>query len=156
VRAPPPPLALPPLCSRADPAYTTFCSTPNNLGTVKKLHACLFPVTYSPSFFDSLLNPLAHPEDYNKLVFYQDLPVGVVVCRLELSDAASPKTLAEAAAASKGNEVDGADKDKAKASAPVVEGKSYKLYIMTLGVLACVPCPPLSSERARAAEGSPS
>ncbi|KPV75019.1 uncharacterized protein RHOBADRAFT_15208, partial [Rhodotorula graminis WP1] len=85
-------------------------STPNNLGTVKKLHACLFPVVYSPSFFDSLLNPAAHPEDYNKLVFYQDLPVGVVVCRLELSDAATPKTLAEAAAAT-------------------------KLYIMTLGVL---------------------
>ncbi|GAA5921655.1 hypothetical protein JCM3775_001748 [Rhodotorula graminis] len=122
---------------RVPPRVNLGDLTPNNLGTVKKLHACLFPVVYSPSFFDSLLNPAAHPEDYNKLVFYQDLPVGVVVCRLELSDAATPKTLAEAAAATKVKEVDGADKDKAKAGSPAADnGKSYKLYIMTLGVLA--------------------
>ncbi|GAA5887969.1 hypothetical protein JCM6882_000820 [Rhodosporidiobolus microsporus] len=86
--------------------------TPNNLGTVRKLHACLFPVSYSPKFFADLLDKHVTPEEYNKLVFYQDLPVGVLVCRLERE----------------GQEGEGEGKEGG-------EGP-WKLYVMTLGVLA--------------------
>lgn len=103
-------------------------STPNNLGTVKKLHNVLFPISFSSQFYDDLLDQSQHPEDYNKLVFYQDLPVGVIVCRLEEEGGEVPKTLSEAAG--KGKAVEGQKEAKAD------EEKTYRLYVMTLGVLA--------------------
>ncbi|BGP40524.1 N-acetyltransferase 5 [Rhodotorula kratochvilovae] len=117
---------------RVPPRVNLGDLTPNNLGTVKKLHNVLFPVSYSPQFYDALLDPSQHPEEYNKLVFYQDLPVGVLVCRLEESKEAAPRTLSEAAAAREATGKEG-DKDaKGKEGEP----KAYKLYVMTLGVLA--------------------
>ncbi|GAA5999878.1 hypothetical protein JCM10207_005953 [Rhodosporidiobolus poonsookiae] len=101
--------------------------TSNNLGTVRKLHACLFPVAYSPSFFTALLDPSLTPEQYTQLVYYQDLPVGIVVCRLEPSDKPCPESLAQAAGGAKVDGEKGADEQA---------GKPSKLYVMTLGVLA--------------------
>ncbi|GAA6003691.1 GNAT family N-acetyltransferase [Rhodotorula paludigena] len=112
---------------RVPPRVNLGDLTVNNLGTVKKLHNVLFPISYSQHFYDSLLTPAEHPEDYNKLVFYQDLPVGVLVCRLEPVEEEAPKTLSEAASKGKGKDAkEGGD----------FEGKAYKLYVMTLGVLA--------------------
>ncbi|GAA6050314.1 hypothetical protein JCM3770_002958 [Rhodotorula araucariae] len=123
---------------RVPPRVNLGDLTPNNLGTVKKLHNVLFPVSYSAQFYDALLDPREHPEDYNKLVFYQDLPVGVLVCRLEPCDKASPKTLSEAAArADNGGGADGAAAaSKGKSDDEGAPAKAYKLYVMTLGVLA--------------------
>ncbi|GAA6041146.1 hypothetical protein JCM8097_004138 [Rhodosporidiobolus ruineniae] len=101
--------------------------TPNNLGTVRKLHNCLFPVSYSARFYSDLLDPSTCPEDYTKLVFYQDLPVGVLVCRLEEEERAPPRTIGEAAP--------GGAKDEEDEKKELDTGKSYKLYVMTLGVL---------------------
>lgn len=120
-------------------------STPNNLGTVKKLHGVLFPISYSPQFYSALLSPAEHPEDYNKLVFYQDLPVGVVVCRLEEEGGEVPRTLGEAAAGGKGKDV---ERERGEAQKED-EGKTYRLYVMTLGVLACVFFPLVLSSFAR-------
>lgn len=129
--------------------------TVNNLGTVRKLHNVLFPVNYDSQFYSSLTDDrLHHPEDYCKLIYYQDLPVGVLVCRLEENDHAAPKTLSEAvasaSASSSSEEANGEDQsssedttkegDGKKASTstkPQIDGqKTYKLYVMTLGVLA--------------------
>ncbi|GAA5967762.1 hypothetical protein JCM11641_005759 [Rhodosporidiobolus odoratus] len=114
--------------------------TPNNLGTVRKLHNCLFPVSYSPHFFASVLDRSLSPEEYNQLAYYQDLPVGVLITRLEPVDKPSHATLADAAGAgesrtpvaggSNSTGVQEEQKDEGK------EGEGYKLYVMTLGVLA--------------------
>ncbi|GAA5820644.1 hypothetical protein JCM11251_003091 [Rhodosporidiobolus azoricus] len=99
---------------RSKPRVVLGDLTTNNLGTVKKLHACLFPVSYSTRFYADLLDKKVTPEEYNKLVFYQDLPVGVLVCRLEKVE--------------DGKEGEGMGE---------VEGEErYRLYVMTLGVLA--------------------
>ncbi|GAA5925663.1 peptide alpha-N-acetyltransferase subunit NAT5 [Sporobolomyces koalae] len=97
--------------------------TANNLGTVKKLHNCLFPVSYSDQFYQDSLNLDLSPEDCNKLIFYQDLAVGVLISRIEPCTAASPTDLDQAV------------------SQPTAEQNdrhqdAFKLYIMTLGVLA--------------------
>ncbi|BGP32524.1 N-acetyltransferase 5 [Rhodotorula toruloides] len=113
---------------RVAPRVNLGYITPNNLGTVKKLHNVLFPISYSSHFYDDLLDQSQHPEDYNKLVFYQDLPVGVIVCRLEEEGVEVPKTLSEAAG--KGKAVEGQKEAKTD------EAKTYRLYVMTLGVLA--------------------
>ncbi|KAJ8294333.1 N-alpha-acetyltransferase 50 [Rhodotorula toruloides] len=113
---------------RVAPRVNLGYITPNNLGTVKKLHNVLFPISFSSQFYDDLLDQSQHPEDYNKLVFYQDLPVGVIVCRLEEEGGEVPKTLSEAAG--KGKAVEGQKEAKAD------EEKTYRLYVMTLGVLA--------------------
>ncbi|BGP02427.1 N-acetyltransferase domain-containing protein [Rhodotorula toruloides] len=113
---------------RVAPRVNLGYITPNNLGTVKKLHNVLFPISYSSHFYDDLLDQSQHPEDYNKIVFYQDLPVGVIVCRLEEEGGEVPKTLSEAAG--KGKAVEGQKEAKTD------ETKTYRLYVMTLGVLA--------------------
>lgn len=113
------------------------CSTVNNLGTVRKLHNVLFPVSYAPGFYSALVDDrVRHPEDYCKLVFYQDLPVGVLVCRLEEADRVAPKTLSEAVA--KEEQAAKTADDGAGGKKEVDDQKTYKLYVMTLGVLACV------------------
>ncbi|EIN11843.1 N-acetyltransferase NAT13 [Punctularia strigosozonata HHB-11173 SS5] len=58
--------------------------TPNNLGTVRKLNSVLFPIKYSEKFYQDVLLPQA--EDYCKLVYYNDIPVGTICCRFEKRD----------------------------------------------------------------------
>ncbi|KAJ7163589.1 acyl-CoA N-acyltransferase [Mycena crocata] len=58
--------------------------TPNNLGTVRKLNSVLFPIKYSEKFYQDILLP--EVEDFCKLVYYNDVPVGTVCCRLENKD----------------------------------------------------------------------
>jgi len=55
--------------------------TPNNLGTVRKLNSVLFPIKYSEKFYNDILNP--DYEEFCKLVYYNDVPVGTICCRLE-------------------------------------------------------------------------
>lgn len=95
----------------------------NNLGTVKKLHNCLFPVSYTDRFFSDSLNLDLSPEEFNKLVFYQDLPVGVLVSRIEPLSNDAPKDIDQAVS---NPSTEQNDENQA----------GYKLYIMTLGVLA--------------------
>ncbi|TFK44412.1 acyl-CoA N-acyltransferase [Crucibulum laeve] len=55
--------------------------TPNNLGTVRKLNSVLFPIKYSEKFYHDILQP--EVEDFCKLIYYNDVPVGTICCRLE-------------------------------------------------------------------------
>ena len=79
------------------------------------------------------------------------MPVGVLVCRLEENDHEAPKTLSEAVASSassseangkdqsSGEETtkeDGGKKASTSTKPQVDDQKTYKLYVMTLGVLA--------------------
>ncbi|GAA5870831.1 hypothetical protein JCM3774_001688 [Rhodotorula dairenensis] len=143
---------------RVPPRVNLSSVTANNLGTVRKLHNVLFPINYDSKFYSSLTDDrLHHPEDYCKLIYYQDLPVGVLVCRLEENDHAVPKTLTEAVTPSASSSAAAAgspglskaeedatsaanqdeDKKDRKAKKPVHDDqKTYKLYVMTLGVLA--------------------
>jgi len=110
------------LYDKSDPCEQ-LSSTVNNVGTVKKLHNCLFPVSYSDRFYKDSLNLDISPEDFNKLVFYQDLPVGVLVSRIEPLSSEAPKDIDQAVSNPSTEQND--------------ENKNgYKLYIMTLGVLA--------------------
>ncbi|KAH9002084.1 N-acetyltransferase NAT13 [Lactarius hatsudake] len=66
----------------------TFASlTPNNLGTVRKLNSVLFPIKYSEQFYSEILLP--EVEDFCKLIYYNDIPVGTICCRLESKDSAN-------------------------------------------------------------------
>lgn len=58
--------------------------TPNNLGTVRKLNSVLFPIKYSERFYRDILQPEA--EDFCKLIYFNDIPVGIICCRLENKD----------------------------------------------------------------------
>ncbi|KAL0956367.1 hypothetical protein HGRIS_002515 [Hohenbuehelia grisea] len=58
--------------------------TPNNLGTVRKLNSVLFPIKYSEKFYQDVLLP--EVEDFCKLVYYNDIPVGTICCRIETKD----------------------------------------------------------------------
>ncbi|KIY44438.1 N-acetyltransferase NAT13 [Fistulina hepatica ATCC 64428] len=68
----------------AEPRVSFSSVTPNNLGTIRKLNSVLFPIKYSEKFYDTILTP--ELEDYNKLVYYNDIPVGVIACRLEKAE----------------------------------------------------------------------
>ena len=83
-------ILLPPaLCAHSD------------LGTVRKLNSVLFPIKYSEKFYQDVLLPEA--EEFCKLsasrpplpklsanntcqVYYNDIPVGTICCRLETVD----------------------------------------------------------------------
>ncbi|PSR74629.1 hypothetical protein PHLCEN_2v9695 [Hermanssonia centrifuga] len=82
------------------PPRVSFASlTPNNLGncqknvhkiqthlatgTVRKLNSVLFPIKYSEKFYNDILQP--ELEDFCKLVYYNDVPVGTFCCRIETS-----------------------------------------------------------------------
>ncbi|KAH8828247.1 N-acetyltransferase NAT13 [Flagelloscypha sp. PMI_526] len=58
--------------------------TPNNIGTVRKLNSVLFPVKYSDKFYEQILSPQL--EEFCQLVYYNDVPVGIVCARLEQKD----------------------------------------------------------------------
>ncbi|EAU91495.1 N-acetyltransferase NAT13 [Coprinopsis cinerea okayama7 len=58
--------------------------TENNLGTVRKLNSVLFPIRYSEKFYQDILKP--EVEEFCKLVYYNDIPVGTICCRLENKD----------------------------------------------------------------------
>ncbi|KAF8236594.1 N-acetyltransferase NAT13 [Tricholoma matsutake] len=67
------------------PPRVAFASlTPNNLGTVRKLNSVLFPIKYSEKFYQEILQ--AEVEDFCKLIYYNDVPVGTICCRLENED----------------------------------------------------------------------
>ncbi|KAF8813788.1 N-acetyltransferase NAT13 [Phlegmacium glaucopus] len=63
------------------PRVTFSSITSNNLGTVRKLNSVLFPIRYGDKFYKDLLLP--EVEDFCKLVYYNDIPVGTICCRLE-------------------------------------------------------------------------
>jgi len=67
--------------SRTPPRVSFASLTPNNLGTVRKLNSVLFPIKYSDKFYQDVLSPDA--EEFCKLVYYNDIPVGTVCCRFE-------------------------------------------------------------------------
>jgi len=56
----------------------------NNLGTVRKLNSVLFPIKYSEKFYRDILQP--DVEEFCRLIYYNDIPVGTVCCRLETND----------------------------------------------------------------------
>ncbi|KAF9454011.1 acyl-CoA N-acyltransferase [Macrolepiota fuliginosa MF-IS2] len=70
--------------ARASPRVSFASITPNNLGTVRKLNSVLFPIKYSDKFYQGILQP--EVEDFCKLVYYNDIPVGTICCRLENKD----------------------------------------------------------------------
>ncbi|KAH7909045.1 N-acetyltransferase NAT13 [Hygrophoropsis aurantiaca] len=58
--------------------------TSNNLGTIRKLNSVLFPIKYSERFYNDILQP--EVEEFCQLVYYNDVPVGNICCRLETTD----------------------------------------------------------------------
>ncbi|KAF4621195.1 hypothetical protein D9613_000407 [Agrocybe pediades] len=70
--------------AKSSPRVTFASITPNNLGTVRKLNSVLFPIKYSDKFYKDILLP--EVEDFCQLVYYNDIPVGTICCRLESKD----------------------------------------------------------------------
>ncbi|KAI0675322.1 acyl-CoA N-acyltransferase [Trametes maxima] len=78
--------------SRPPPSRVSFAAvTPNNLGTVRKLNSVLFPIKYSEKFYNDITQP--DVEDFCQLngsgsveVYYNDIPVGTMCCRVEVKD----------------------------------------------------------------------
>ncbi|KAF5351788.1 hypothetical protein D9756_007539 [Leucocoprinus leucothites] len=66
---------------KTSPRVSFASITSNNLGTVRRLNSVLFPIRYSEKFYRDILLPEA--EDFCKLVYYNDIPVGTICCRLE-------------------------------------------------------------------------
>ncbi|EIW83137.1 N-acetyltransferase NAT13 [Coniophora puteana RWD-64-598 SS2] len=58
--------------------------TPNNLGTVRKLNSVLFPIRYSDKYYQDILRP--EVEEFCQLIYYNDIPVGNICCKLEDKD----------------------------------------------------------------------
>jgi len=79
--------------------------TEKNLKQLKILNSVIFPVKYNDKFYTDLLIP--GKEDLTKLVYYCDILVGAVCCRVEAKPAAAGE-----------------------------QPSKNRLYIMTLGVLA--------------------
>ncbi|KAF8316404.1 N-acetyltransferase NAT13 [Clavulina sp. PMI_390] len=65
--------------------------TYNNVGTVRKLNTVLFPVRYSDPFYKTILSP--ELEDYCRLIYFNDIPVGTACCRLEMGNATGESKL---------------------------------------------------------------
>ncbi|PPQ77219.1 hypothetical protein CVT25_011065 [Psilocybe cyanescens] len=70
--------------AKSTPRVTFAPITSNNLGTVRKLNSVLFPIKYSEKFYKDILQP--EVEDFCQLVYYNDIPVGTICCRLENKD----------------------------------------------------------------------
>ncbi|TFK54234.1 acyl-CoA N-acyltransferase [Heliocybe sulcata] len=67
--------------TRSGSKVSFSCLTPNNLGTVRKLNSVLFPIKYSDKLYKDILSP--ELEDFCRLIYYNDIPVGIICCRLE-------------------------------------------------------------------------
>ncbi|KAK4048248.1 N-acetyltransferase 5 [Microbotryomycetes sp. JL221] len=109
---------------RVPPRVTLGEITPNNVGTVKKLNYCLFPIAYTDKFYKDILDPTVTPEQYSRLVYYQDVAVGNIVCKLEPVNQPEPTTLVETVTTTTSTTTTEAN-----------SGGKAKLYVMTLGVL---------------------
>ncbi|KAL7415236.1 hypothetical protein BDY24DRAFT_369155 [Mrakia frigida] len=72
------------------PRVTLSSLTINNVGTLRALNSAIFPVSYSDKYYTEVLE--SSMEDFNKLVYYADVPVGSITCRFESSPASSPST----------------------------------------------------------------
>jgi|ERR1700722_14593556 len=86
--------------STTTPRISFASLTPNNIGTVRKLNSVLFPIKYSERFYQDLLLPevenfcklgtyrrMPEAKDVlNQSVYYNDIPVGTICCRLENKD----------------------------------------------------------------------
>ncbi|KIK67184.1 hypothetical protein GYMLUDRAFT_37243 [Collybiopsis luxurians FD-317 M1] len=70
--------------SVADSKISFASLTPHNLGTLRKLNSVLFPISYSDRFYTDVLKP--EVENFCKLVYYNDIPVGTICCRIETKD----------------------------------------------------------------------
>ncbi|KAF9482134.1 N-acetyltransferase NAT13 [Pholiota conissans] len=70
--------------AKSSPRVTFAPITLNNLGTVRKLNSVLFPIKYSEKFYSDILLP--EVEEFCQLVYYNDIPVGTICCRLENKD----------------------------------------------------------------------
>ncbi|KAF8829068.1 N-acetyltransferase NAT13 [Lentinula edodes] len=58
--------------------------TTHNLGTLKKLNSVLFPIAYTDRFYADVLK--SEVDEFCKLVYYNDIPVGTICCRIETKD----------------------------------------------------------------------
>ncbi|KAF8558028.1 N-acetyltransferase NAT13 [Imleria badia] len=68
--------------SSAPVVRVSFASlTHQNIGTVRKLNSVLFPVKYSDKYYQDILQPEVEP--FCQLVYYNDVPIGNICCRLE-------------------------------------------------------------------------
>ncbi|KAF7981880.1 hypothetical protein HWV62_31451 [Athelia sp. TMB] len=66
-------------------ARISFASiTPNNIGTLRKINGVVFPIKYSEKFYQDVLLP--ELEEFCKLVYYNDVPVGTICCKIETKD----------------------------------------------------------------------
>lgn len=118
------------------PARVNFGElTPNNVGTLRKLNTVLFPVAYSDKFYKDVLDHEVTPEDFSKLIFYQDLAVGNVVCRLEPATTPLPTTLSNSVAPTPTPVASSSSAPAPPKHAPGTPTVPQKLYVMTLGVL---------------------
>ncbi|KAF8332077.1 N-acetyltransferase NAT13, partial [Cantharellus anzutake] len=63
--------------------------TVNNIGTVRKLNSVIFPVRYAERFYKTILNP--DLEEFCKLIYFNDIPVGTTCSRIETGSAADSK-----------------------------------------------------------------
>ncbi|KAF8135680.1 N-acetyltransferase NAT13 [Boletus edulis] len=68
--------------SPAPPGRVSFASlTHQNIGTVRKLNSVLFPVKYSDKYYQDILQTEVEP--FCQLIYYNDVPIGNICCRLE-------------------------------------------------------------------------
>ncbi|KAI1794143.1 acyl-CoA N-acyltransferase [Ganoderma leucocontextum] len=73
------------MSSRTPSSRVSFAAvTPNNLGTVRKLNSVLFPIKYSEKFYSDIVHP--DVEHFCQLIYYNDIPVGTMCCRVEEKD----------------------------------------------------------------------
>ncbi|ORY84135.1 hypothetical protein BCR35DRAFT_303206 [Leucosporidium creatinivorum] len=127
---------------RVPPRVTLGEITPNNVGTLKKLNLCLFPVSYSDRFYRDVLDLEITPEEYSKLVFYQDIAVGSIVSRLEPISTPAPTSISASVVPPSTSSAPVASSSSSTPAPPApngttteAHGEPSKLYIMTLGVL---------------------
>ncbi|EOR01799.1 hypothetical protein E3P92_03226 [Wallemia ichthyophaga] len=55
--------------------------TRQNIGTLRRLNGVILPVPYSNGVYEQVQSP--ELEDFCKLVYYNDIPVGSVCCKVE-------------------------------------------------------------------------
>ncbi|CAD6569198.1 MAG: hypothetical protein TREMPRED_005093, partial [Tremellales sp. Tagirdzhanova-0007] len=66
---------------RPKPKVTLTSLTVNNSGTLRKINSVVIPIVYSDKFYKDILDPTL--DETNKLVYYGDIPVGAICCRIE-------------------------------------------------------------------------